>query len=212
MKLLDTSSWVPQKPVTPSHLAGVQRRKNVVHRAPWVAPRCVQPWSVRERGLGQPRPPGCNQRSGRDPHPHTRPPPCGLPVGIRPNPKQPSRHSACFGAWSPSDRSEDFTVAGRRRDHGPARRCARSASCTHAADSGSIGRVRHDPVGRDRHCGEDQRHTHPARRAQQRSGTATGRSTTTRRGLRRGPGTIPPEPGSHHNELTEQHLATHRCR
>ena len=161
-------------------------------------------------GLGQPRPSGFNQRSGRDLHPHTQPPLCGLPIWIRPNPKQPARHSAWRDPENPPGVPEELTVAGRRRDHGPARRCARPASCTHAADSGSIRRARHDPVGRDRHCGEDQQHTHPARRAQQRSGTATGRSTRTRRGLRRGPGTISTRAGIPPQRADRATLATSR--
>jgi len=39
----------------------------------------VQPRGVRERGLGQSRPPGCEGRSGRDHYPHTRPPACDYP-------------------------------------------------------------------------------------------------------------------------------------
>jgi hypothetical protein len=48
-------------------------------------------------GSGPAATPGCDQRSGRDHRPHTRPPPCRLPNWARPNPKQPSWCSAWRG-------------------------------------------------------------------------------------------------------------------
>ena len=203
MKLLDTSSQVPEDSVA-SPPASVQQREYVVHGASPVAPRCVQPRGAWERGLGQPRPPGCDQRSGRDHRPHTRPPPCRLPNWARPNPKQPSWWSAWRGPEDSPGVPEELTIAGRCRDHGPTRRCADLASCSEALDSGSIGRSRRDLVGWDSRRGRNQQPTprHDARNS----------VPGPRRAGPQGHGGVfvavpepfPPEARSHHDELTEQ--------
>ena len=190
MKLLDTSSHVPEEPRhAPTSLRPAEevcRTRHITGRTTVrAAPRRVGAGSgpaatPRVRPAARPRPPPT----------HTRPPPCRRPDWARPNPTQPSWCPAWRGPENAPGMPEELTIAGRCRDHGPTRRCADLASCSEALDSGSIGRSRHDLVGWDSR-GRNQQPTPPTRRPQHRSGTATGRSTRTRRGLRRGPGTIP---------------------
>ena len=162
-------------------------------------------------GSGPAATPGCHQWSGRDPHPHTRPPPCGLPIWIRPNPKQPARHSAWRDPENPPGVPEKLIVAGRCRDE-PARRCAGLASCSDALDSGSIRRSRHHVVAWAatvaRTNSTSTRHhacnsvPGPRRAGRQRHGGV----------FVAVPEPSPPGPRAHHDELTEQHFTTNRCR
>jgi hypothetical protein len=78
-RFFGSSVRVPQGVASLGDRASVQRRKYVVLDASTIRRRGVQPQGAREQGLGQSRPPGCDQRSGRDHYPHTRPPVCDYP-------------------------------------------------------------------------------------------------------------------------------------